>query len=63
MGHVDDKTSIRKAMHSTDYTELRKQLITGNIKDEACRNCSITYIIPVRELKRRVADMIRASMK
>ncbi|NDV23230.1 radical SAM/SPASM domain-containing protein [Desulfovibrio sp. JC022] len=62
MGRVDDETSIRKAMHSADYTDLRKQLITGNITDPACLNCHITYIIPVRELKRRVANMIRSSM-
>lgn len=63
MGRVDEKNPIRKAMHTADYADLRKQLITGKITDKACLNCSITYIIPVRELKRRVADMIRSSIK
>ncbi|TIH17279.1 radical SAM protein [Marinifilum sp. JC120] len=62
MANLNNYNNVREAMHTPGYTDLRKQLITGNITDKHCLNCPITYIIPVRELKRRVADMIRASM-
>ncbi|WP_415714086.1 radical SAM protein [Maridesulfovibrio sp.] len=63
MANLNNYKNVREAMHTPGYTDLRKQLITGKISDRHCQNCPITYIIPVRELKRRVADMIRASFK
>ncbi|WP_421899990.1 hypothetical protein [Maridesulfovibrio sp.] len=63
MGRTNGETSIRKAMHSAEYTDLRKQLITGKITDESCLYCPVASIRPLRELKRSVADMIRASME
>ncbi|WP_415718805.1 hypothetical protein [Maridesulfovibrio sp.] len=61
LARMDENTSLRKAMHSADFTDLRRQLITGNITDADCNRCQLAPIAPLRDLKRTVANMIRAS--
>ncbi|NDV26695.1 SPASM domain-containing protein [Desulfovibrio sp. JC010] len=63
MGRVDEETTLRKAMHTSRFTELRRQLITGEINDPVCKDCPLAPITNLSDLKRTVADMIRASMK
>ncbi len=63
MGRMDQNTPLRKALHSAEFTDLRRQLITGNITDAHCRHCQLAPVAPLRDLKRTVANMIRASRK
>ncbi|WP_432738080.1 radical SAM protein [Maridesulfovibrio sp. FT414] len=60
MGRVDEICSLELIMNNSKYLDLRRQLLSGKINDPLCLNCPITYVIPVREMKRRVASLLRS---
>lgn len=62
MGRLTPEKSLSDLMDSKSYVDLRRQLITGHITDLHCRNCHITEIVPLREMKRRVAGLLRQKL-
>ncbi|MBI9109606.1 radical SAM/SPASM domain-containing protein [Maridesulfovibrio ferrireducens] len=61
MGKIGPDDSISEVMHNAEYSDLRKQLITGEITDPVCLRCPATAVVPVRRLKYMVANLIRSS--
>ncbi len=59
MGTLACGDSVRQALASQAFVDLRRQLLRGEIADETCRNCCVRPLVSPAELGQAVSDATR----